>query len=143
MKLHILLKKIKTIHIFPIAFDLLFFIPSVWFIIYNKLNNATVQYKPSGIFVSSSRVFRVAEFLMDIKQDKDIYLIGYDLIDNNIKFLEQGVIDILISQKPIDQGYKSVISLFNHMILHKEVNKTLHLPIDIIIKENIKYYINN
>lgn len=91
-----------------------------------------------GIFVSSSRVFKVAQFL-NLKRRR-IRLVGYDLIEANIPFLQNGTIDFLISQKPIDQGYYGIIALINHLVLRKEFKKEFFLPIDIITKENIKYY---
>jgi LacI family transcriptional regulator len=93
-----------------------------------------------GIFVTNSRVFRVARFLKEYNKDK-IILIGYDLLDENKHFLREGTIDFLISQKPREQGYKSIMTLFNHLVLKKEVEKNQYLPVDIIIKENLEHYI--
>ncbi len=94
-----------------------------------------------GIFVTNSRVFKIASFLDDYNM-KDCRLIGYDLLDENIAYLENNTIDFLISQQPYEQGYKGIITLFNHVILHKEVKQEQYLPIDIITKENIKFYID-
>ncbi len=93
-----------------------------------------------GIFVTNSRVFHVARFLE--KNDLDnIVLIGYDLLEENMEFLRKGVIDFLISQKPREQGYKSIMTLFNHLVMKKEIEKNQYLPIDIIAKENLEHYI--
>lgn len=92
-----------------------------------------------GIFVPNSRVFHVANWLL--KNNKaDVFLLGYDLIDQNIEYLNKGVIDYLIGQKPEEQGYNSVLSLFNHVVAKKDVEKTNYSAIDIIIKENIEFY---
>jgi LacI family transcriptional regulator len=93
-----------------------------------------------GIFVTNSRVFRVARFLEENDPGK-IILTGYDLLDENKHFLREGTIDFLISQKPREQGYKSIMTLFNHMVLKKEVEKNQYLPVDIIIKENLEHYL--
>jgi LacI family transcriptional regulator len=94
-----------------------------------------------GIFVPSSRVFKVAHC---IKKEglTDIMVLGFDLIQPNIECLNKGVIDFLIGQKPEEQGYRSVISLFNHVMFQKTIGKVNYSPIDIIIKENVAYYIN-
>lgn len=97
---------------------------------------------PDGIFVTNSRIYKIAGFLKD-KGHSNLFLIGYDLLDENVKLLNDGVIDFLISQKPIEQGYRGIMSLYNHVILHKVVPAEQHLPIDIIAKENLQYYLNN
>lgn len=97
--------------------------------------------RPSGLFVANSRVHLVAKYL-EMNQIKNVVLIGYDLIQENIDYLEKGIIQFLICQKPEEQGYKSVFSLFNHLFLKKPVDKLNYSPIDIIIKENIEYYKN-
>ena len=94
-----------------------------------------------GIFVTNSRSFRVAEYIYD-RKIKDILLIGYDLIRENLEFLERGVINFLIGQKPEEQGYKSIQAMFNHLMTGKPIDKTNYSPIDIIMKENIDYYKN-
>ncbi len=92
-----------------------------------------------GIFVTNSRVFRVARFLEN-NNCGNIILIGYDLLDENKHFLKNGTIDFLISQKPREQGYKSIMALYYHLLLKKEVEKNQYLPVDIIARENLQHY---
>ena len=94
-----------------------------------------------GIFVTNSRVYAVAEFLEKNKLD-DLKLIGYDLIDPNIEFLQKGIIDFLISQKPKEQGYAGLMSLFNLLVMDKTPEPETFIPIDIITTENLKYYLS-
>lgn len=94
-----------------------------------------------GIFVTNSRVFKIADYLHR-KGLTNIRLIGYDLLEESITFLEDETIDFLLSQQPYEQGYKGIMTLFQHVILHKEIKAEQHLPIDIITKENIKFYID-
>jgi LacI family transcriptional regulator len=98
--------------------------------------------KIKGVFVTNSRVFHVANFLKTTGI-KDIRLIGYDLLDENVAHLQENTIDFLISQKPFEQGLRSFMALFDALVLKKPVNKYQYLPIDIITRENIDYYINN
>jgi len=102
---------------------------------FNEIDNV------SGIFVTNSRVHKVARFLMDEKCEKT-KLIGYDLIGPNIDYMKSGIIDFLISQKPKEQGYKGIISLFNHFVMNRSPEPVIHIPIDIITSENLEYYIN-
>ena len=93
-----------------------------------------------GIFVTNSRVYAVAEFLEKNKLEY-LKLIGYDLIDPNIEYLQKGIIDFLISQKPEEQGYAGIMSLFNLLVMDRQPEPETYIPIDIITNENINYYI--
>ena len=104
----------------------------------NVLNeNASIK----GIFIMNSRAFKVGKYLSG-KKINHLMLIGYDLISENLDYLERGIINFLIGQKPEEQGYKSVSALFNHLVSGKAIDKTNYSPIDIIMKENIDYYKN-
>ncbi len=92
-----------------------------------------------GIFVTNSRVYQVAKFLFNTGR-KDIRLVGYDLINPNVKYLNNDTIDFLISQKPREQGYKALMSIFNAFKLNKKPSPEQLIPIDIICKENLCCY---
>ncbi len=114
----------------------------VYEILSTTLSNNTDSIPGGGIFVTNSRVYLVAEFLKNM-HIKNFRLIGYDLLDVNISHLQEGTIDFLISQKPFEQGYKSLMSLFDHMVMKKSVPTYQYLPIDIITRENIDYYVHH
>ncbi|MFZ4546643.1 MAG: substrate-binding domain-containing protein [Bacteroidales bacterium] len=97
--------------------------------------------KPSGLFVANSRVHLVASYF-EKNKIKNVILIGYDLLQENIEYLEKGIIQFLICQKPEEQGYKSVFAIFTHLFLKDPVKKLNFSPIDIIMKENMEYYKN-
>ncbi|MDZ4203755.1 MAG: LacI family DNA-binding transcriptional regulator [Bacteroidales bacterium] len=107
-----------------------------------ELMTKTTEAGVDGIFVTNSRVFLVADYL-ERNGIKDIRLIGYDLLEANISHLQNNIIDFLISQKPFVQGYLSFMTLFDHLVLKKDIPKHQYLPIDIITRENIDYYMNN
>jgi LacI family transcriptional regulator len=95
--------------------------------------------KIRGIFVTNSRVFQVARFL-EKERIRNTILIGYDLLEENKDYLRKGTIDFLISQKPREQGLKSIMTLYHHLVLKKTVERNQYLPIDIITKENLEHY---
>jgi len=108
--------------------------------IYSELRTAfKANPKINGIFVTNSRVFHVARFI-EAEKLKDIILIGYDLTLENTPYLEKGLITFLINQKPIEQAYRAFYALFNKIVLKKDVPKEILLPIDIVTKENLRYY---
>jgi LacI family transcriptional regulator len=93
-----------------------------------------------GIFVSTSKAFEIAPYLQAYHRE-DIRLIGYDLLEKNIHFLNEGVIDFLINQNPKKQGYRGLYALADLLVFKKEVAPLRYLPLDIITKENLQYYI--
>ena len=105
----------------------------------SKLNEAFASLDVKGIFVTNSRVYKVAEFVDKTKADH-IKLIGFDLLPVNIEYLQKGVIDFLISQRPEDQTYKGIMRIFNELIINKPTDKQTFMPVDIITKENIENY---
>jgi LacI family transcriptional regulator len=95
----------------------------------------------SSIFVPNSRAYIVAQFL-ERQSIKGIRIIGYDLLKENIAYLNSGVIDFLINQKPEEQGYMGVNYLYKKIILQENLTASHFMPLDIIVKENYNMSIN-
>jgi len=89
----------------------------------------------------NSKVYRLATHL-DALNHADIRLIGYDLLDQNVNYLQTGVISALIAQRPDKQAYYSVRDMCRELIFKQKVNRINYVPIDILIKENIEYYMD-
>ena len=92
-----------------------------------------------GIFVTNSQVYYLGRILEQLDK-QGIRVIGHDLIRENIDFLKKGIVDFLICQRPEEQGYRAIQTLFEHLVLKKEVNRENFTSIDIITKENLDYY---
>ncbi|MBN1154453.1 LacI family DNA-binding transcriptional regulator [candidate division KSB1 bacterium] len=93
-----------------------------------------------GIFVTNALTYLIASFLEKHHTERHIRIIGYDLIDKNVDYLRSGMIDFLINQFSIDQGYQGIYSLFKHLALKQKVDDTIMMPINIVMNENIDYY---
>lgn len=98
------------------------------------------QVKAGIIF--NSRAHLLGEYFEELGIEKDFKLIGYDVLDTNIKYLKSGLITHLIAQRPEVQGIHSVKALFRYLVLEKETAPVNYMPIDILVKENIPYYNN-
>jgi LacI family transcriptional regulator len=96
--------------------------------------------KISGIFVTNSRVHKIARYLK-AQQANKVFLVGYDLTEDNLAFLRKGIIDFLICQKPEEQGYNSTMAMFNYLLTRRPGVKVNYSPIDILVKENVEYYL--
>ncbi len=94
-----------------------------------------------AVFIPNSRAFLVADFI-DRKHLDGYFVVGYDIIDENIAHLEKGTIDFLIAQRPHEQAYNAIMALSEHLLTGKEIDPTHYSQIDIINKENIMYYKN-
>lgn len=94
-----------------------------------------------AIFVTNSRVSAVAHYL-EMAKKKDVVLIGYDFIKENVSCLKKGLIDFLICQQPQKQGYQGIMTLYQSLVLNTPVDKLHFMPIDIITKENHAFYKN-
>lgn len=93
-----------------------------------------------GIFVSNAWTHSVARSARALSAANGITIIGYDLVPKNLQYLEQGLIGFLISQCPSTQGYEGIYCLYEHVVLRQTVKHTIMVPIDILTKNNVKYY---
>jgi LacI family transcriptional regulator len=99
------------------------------------------QAQLKGIFVSTSKAYEIAPYLRAYHRE-DIRLVGYDLLEKNIHFLNENVIDFIINQNPKKQGYRGIYALADQLVFKKEVQPVKYLPLDIITKENLQYYLD-
>jgi len=106
-----------------------------------SINLATLQkilINVHGVYITTSKSYLIAEHL---KHYKELKVIGYDLIPENIAYLKEGTIDVLLHQNPKKQGNKGVLFLSDHLIYKKPMQTLKLFPIDIIIKENVESFI--
>lgn len=103
---------------------------------------AQLQYRPNlkGIFITNSRAYHALDSL-DGQLPKHIKVVGFDLLPQNQNYLKQGAISFLINQNPTQQGYLGLTQVASHFIFKKKVERILHLPLDIVVAENLAYYI--
>ena len=94
--------------------------------------------KISAVFVTNSKAYLLVDALKNL--NRDISIVGYDLLKENINLLETGKIDFLIHQKPKRQAYLGVVNLAEHLLFGKPIPPQNLLPIDIITSENVIYY---
>lgn len=96
---------------------------------------------PKALYVAAfnSRIYLIGNYLK--KKNKGLKgLIGFDLLDKNVELLKGGVVDSLIAQRPGTQAYRGIKVLCDYIVFKKEVPAVIHMPIDILYKENVDYY---
>jgi LacI family transcriptional regulator len=93
-----------------------------------------------GIFVSNASTHRAAAYVKSRGAAGRVHVIGYDLIDENVRYLREGVVDFLISQQPERQGYEGITTLYRHVVLKEAVPKKVTMQIDITTSENVDFF---
>lgn len=95
----------------------------------------------TGVFITTSKLHRViSEFTQQSKHQ--INFIGYDLIDENLKFLNNETAFFLINQNPTEQGHRGIMTLYNFLLHKTQAQKIQYLPIDVVMKENMEFYVS-
>lgn len=110
-----------------------------------SVKNAIDEYFESNpeigsIFISGSKSYLIADYL-EKRGLKQVNLIGYDLLDMNVKYLKSGMIKFLIGQRPEEQTYKGIKKLFDYLSLNKQPEKIEYLPVDIVTSENVDFFL--
>lgn len=95
-----------------------------------------------ALFITNSRASLVARFLEGAALPKKPLLIGFDFIKENKQYLANGTIDYLICHQPEDQGYRSIMALYQHLVFSAKIAPEYYMPIDIVTQENQAYYRN-
>jgi len=71
----------------------------------------------------------------------DIKLVCFDLTNQNRKYLDDGIIDFILSQRPENQGYEAISSIINFLVCKKRPETVInYMPIDILTRENMNYF---
>lgn len=73
--------------------------------------------------------------------NKDIRIVGYDILPVNVEMLKNGDIFSLIAQQPEKQSFYSASALFRSLVLGQAVEKDNFLPIDVLYVDNVEDYI--
>ncbi|MDO6518725.1 LacI family DNA-binding transcriptional regulator [Zobellia uliginosa] len=90
----------------------------------------------TGIFVPSSALFTVADFLQS-ENLQNIRTVGFDVHQKNLDYIRKGTIDFAIDQHPFEQGYMGVKILFEYLLLNKTPKPEYRSPMNIVTKENV------
>ena len=107
----------------------------------NSIDKALLDNPGIGsVFITGSRSYLIALYL-EKRGLKSIDLIGYDLLDLNVKFLKSGITRFLIGQRPEEQTYKGIKKLFEYLSMRKIPDKIEYLPVDIVTSENVDSFL--
>ncbi|WP_117168583.1 sugar-binding protein [Paraliobacillus sediminis] len=86
----------------------------------------TSSYDASGIIAAAN----------SLNREDDLYVIGFDTLDENIDLLQNGDIDVLIEQQPYEMGYQS-IGIMLDIIKGGSVEEINHTDVTAIRKADL------
>jgi LacI family transcriptional regulator len=87
----------------------------------------------------NSKAHLVGDFLLRTNR-RNVQIMGYDMVAKNAECVRQGSISFLIAQHAYMQGFACIETLFEAIVLKKEVTPVNYMPIEILMKENIEFY---
>ncbi|MEK6781169.1 MAG: substrate-binding domain-containing protein [Bacteroidota bacterium] len=109
----------------------------------NQFNDLLNDDLLRGIFVSTSKGTSVVASFLQKHGKNDIRLVGYDMLDENLKYLRSGIIDFLINQNPKRQASLSVSHLVNHLMFKKKAPDMDLFPLEVITRQNLDSYLSS
>ncbi|NLK74748.1 MAG: LacI family transcriptional regulator [Clostridiales bacterium] len=91
-----------------------------------------------GVYSTTARnTVSVAKAVFHLNLQKKITFIGSEVFDENIRMLENGVIDAIIYKNPFLIGYEALKILFNHVLKGQEAKKQYNITPRIILESNV------
>jgi LacI family transcriptional regulator len=104
--------------------------------------NKMLSKKPEigSIFVTGSKSYKIADYMAS-EGINSINLVGYDLLERNVRHLLSGKIRFLIGQRPEEQTYKGIRKLFDYLSMDRIPEKMEYLPVDVVTSENVKFFL--
>lgn len=96
-----------------------------------------------GIFASTSSGSYIAASYLEKQGKRDIRLVGYDLLDKNLQYMQAGIIDFLINQDPKRQAFLGISHLANHLLFRKQTPSRSLFPLEVITQQSLRSYLNS
>jgi LacI family transcriptional regulator len=109
--------------------------------IQRKLNELLASPSLKGILVTTSKGASTVSALLEKSGKKNIRLVAYDLLDQNVMYLKSGTIDFLINQDSKRQAFLGISKLVNYLLFKKELPATHLFPLEIISRKNLNSYL--
>ena len=108
-----------------------------------ELNELLADRDLNGILVTTSKGASIVSKLLAKHGKNGIKLVAYDLLQENVRYLNSGIIDFLINQNSKRQAFIGISQLANHLLFKKKTMDSFLFPLEIITKQNLKSYLNS
>lgn len=94
-----------------------------------------------GILVTTSKGAFTVSKLLEKRGKNGIQFVAYDLLKENLHYLQSGIIDFLINQSSKRQAFVGVNQLVNHLLFKKDAPTKYLFPLEIISRQNLGSYL--
>ena len=109
----------------------------------SKLDSVLTDPQLKGIFVSTSKGTSVIACRLEQKGKEGVRLIGYDMLEENLRYLRKGTIDFLINQNPKRQAFLSIGHMANYLVFKKPAPEVELFPLEVITQQNVESYLSS
>jgi ABC-type sugar transport system substrate-binding protein len=94
-----------------------------------------------GLFVAKTGAAKYARLLNG--GGKRHFIVGYDIVRDNLQELRYGTLDALISQNGAHQVYEGLRGLVNQLLYRQAPPRSkVLMPVDILVRENVQAYLD-
>ena len=96
----------------------------------------------AGVYVNaSSAPAGVARAIVEAGKAGQVKVVGHDLFDGTMEYLQKGIIVATLGQDPLAQGHDVAVHLFNHLVTGwRPAQPFIQTPMDIVTPENYREY---
>jgi LacI family transcriptional regulator len=108
-----------------------------------ELNDLLSNPELKGLLVTTSKGASIVSNMLEKHGKNGIRLVAYDLLQENLHYLNKGVIDFLINQNSRRQAFIGISQLANFLVFKKEASAEYLFPLEIITRQNLKSYLNS
>ncbi len=96
-----------------------------------------------GILVTTSKGAHAVSRIIERRGKNGVRLVAYDLLEENVHYLNAGIIDFLINQNSKRQAFVGVGHVVNHLLFKKGSPKQHLFPLEIISRQNLASYLQS
>lgn len=107
----------------------------------SKIESLILRESITGMFVTTSKAVSTIARILKAYPSISVRLIGYDMLEENLKHLKSGLISFLINQNPKRQVFQGISHMANHLLFKKEIPRTELFPLEVITQQNVDSYI--
>ena len=91
-----------------------------------------------GIYITGGGIAGVGSALDIIDDSENIHVICHDLTEGSIHLLQTQVVDFVLGQEPVNQGYLLIKTLFEYLVKNITPHKIIDIPVTISTDESYK-----
>ncbi|HTF18459.1 MAG TPA: substrate-binding domain-containing protein [Chryseolinea sp.] len=107
----------------------------------NQLNELLSNSELRGVVVTTSRGAHIVSRLIERRGKNGLRFVAYDLLEQNIHYLNAGIIDFLINQNSRRQAFVGIGNIVNHLLFKKEIPQERLFPLEVITRQNLSSYL--